>query len=114
MSRPICQACRGQTSDLVLDLGEQPACDYFSPYDDPGPDPVHPLQMWLCSSCGPVQLVADPTVPEESRGTESAALVAQAADAVAWVALVPEARSSPKPPLGSTCDRGRSRRHHAD
>jgi C-methyltransferase C-terminal domain/Putative zinc binding domain/Methyltransferase domain len=66
----------------VLDLGEQPACDHFPPRDDPGPDPVYPLQMWLCSSCGLAQLLADPTVPEEPRGTEPAALVAQAADAV--------------------------------
>jgi hypothetical protein len=42
--------------------------------------------MWLCSSCGLAQLVVDPTVPEEPRGTEPAALVAQAADAVARVA----------------------------
>jgi hypothetical protein len=49
--------------------------------------------MWLCSSCGLAQLVADPTVPEEPRGTEPAALVEQAADAVARVAgagLLPE------------------------
>jgi hypothetical protein len=39
--------------------------------------------MWLCSSCGLAQLLADPTVPEEPRGAEPAALVAQAADAVA-------------------------------
>ena len=71
---------------LVLDLGEQPACDYFPRCDDPGPDPVYPLQMWLCSSCGLAQLLADPTVPEEPRGTEPAALVAQAADAVDRVA----------------------------
>ena len=61
--------------------------------DDPGPDPVYPLQMWLCSSCGLAQLLADPTVPEEPRGTEPAALVAQAADAVERVAaagLLPE------------------------
>jgi len=70
----------------VLDLGEQPACDYFPRCDDPGPDPVYPLQMWLCSSCGLAQLLVDPTVPEEPRGTEPAALVAQAADAVARVA----------------------------
>ena len=42
--------------------------------------------MWLCSSCGLAQLLADPTVPEEPRGTEPAALVAQAADAVERVA----------------------------
>jgi hypothetical protein len=47
---------------------------------------VYPLQMWLCSSCGLAQLLADPTVPEEPRGTEPAALVAQAADAVERVA----------------------------
>jgi hypothetical protein len=66
----------------VLDLGEQPACDYFPERDDPGSDPVYPLRMWLCSSCGLAQLVDDPTVAEEPRGSEPAALVAQAADAV--------------------------------
>ena len=70
----------------MLDLGEQPACDYFPKCDDPGPDPAYPLQMWLCSACGLAQLLADPTVPEEPRGAEPAALVAQAADAVRQVA----------------------------
>src|SRR5262249_16608558 len=66
---------------IVLDLGEQPACDYFPKYDQPGPDPVYPLQMWLCAGCGLAQLLTDPTVPEEPRGAEPAALVAQAEDA---------------------------------
>src|SRR4026207_1490732 len=70
------RACRGRAGQVVLDLGEQPACDYFPRRDDPGPDPVYPLQMWLCSSCGLAQLLADPTMPEEPRGTEPAALVA--------------------------------------
>src|SRR6516165_10338919 len=86
MDKHACRACRGRAGHLVLDLGEQPPCDYFPRCDDPGPDPVYPLQMWLCSSCGLAQLVADPTVPEEPRGTEPAALVAQAADAVDRVA----------------------------
>jgi C-methyltransferase-like protein/putative zinc binding protein/methyltransferase family protein len=86
MNVHACRACRGTAGHLVLDLGLQPACDYFPRCDDPGPDPVHPLQMWLCSSCGLAQLMADPTVPEEPRGTEPAALVAQAAEAVATVA----------------------------
>jgi C-methyltransferase C-terminal domain/Putative zinc binding domain len=86
MDGPACRACRGRTGHLVLDLGEQPACDYFPRCDDPGPDPVYPLQMWLCSLCGLAQLVADPTVPEEPRGAEPAALVAQAAEAVDRVA----------------------------
>ena len=86
MDKHTCRACYGSAGYLVLDLGEQPACDYFPRSDDPGPDPVYPLQMWLCSSCGLAQLLADPTVPEEPRGTEPAALVAQAADAVERVA----------------------------
>jgi hypothetical protein len=86
MSEHQCRACRGQVGDLVLDLGEQPACDYFPQYDEPGPDPVYPLQMWLCSSCGLAQLLTDPTVPEEPKGAEPAALVHQAEDAVNRVA----------------------------
>ncbi len=70
----------------MLDLGGQPACDYFPPSSDPGPDPVYPLQMWLCAGCGLAQLAADPTVPQEPRATEPAALIAQAADAVNRVA----------------------------
>ena len=86
MDKHTCRACYGSAGYLVLDLGEEPACDYFPRNDDPGPDPVYPLQMWLCSSCGLAQLLADPTVPEEPRGTEPAALVAQAAAAVERVA----------------------------
>ena len=81
-----CRACRGRGGEVVLDMGEQPACDYFPKYDEPGPDPVYPLQMWLCASCGLAQLLADPTVPAEPRGAEPAALVEQAQDAVARVA----------------------------
>src|SRR5579859_6738289 len=86
MGSHACRACRGSAGDIVLDLGKQPACDYFPAAGDPGPDPVYPLQMWLCSSCGLAQLLTDPTVPEEPRGAEPAALVAQAADAVARAA----------------------------
>ena len=82
MNSRACRACRRSAGEVVLDLGQQPACDYFPRWDDPGPDPVYPLQMWLCSSCGLAQLLADPTVPEEAKGTEPAALAAQAADAV--------------------------------
>lgn len=116
MGQPACRACRGWSGHLVLDLGEQPACDYFPRDDDPGPDPVYPLQMWVCSSCGLAQLVADPTVPEEPRGAEPAALLAQAADAVERVDaagwLSPGARTaeygSPHGGswLGSLYDRG--------
>jgi C-methyltransferase C-terminal domain/Putative zinc binding domain len=86
MGGPVCRACHERAGHLVLDLGGQPACDYFPRAEDPGPDPLYPLQMWLCSSCGLAQLAADPTVPEEPRGAESAALAAQAADAVERIA----------------------------
>jgi hypothetical protein len=81
-----CRACRSAAGAVVLDLGDQPAADHFPPARDPGPDPVHPLQMWLCDRCGLAQLLADPTMPEEPRGAEPAALVEQAADAVDRVA----------------------------
>ena len=83
----VCRACRSRVGEVVLDLGLQPACDYFPRRDDPGPDPEYPLQMWLCSRCGLAQLLEDPTVPEEPRGAEPAALVAQAAEAVQQVSL---------------------------
>jgi hypothetical protein len=86
MGEFACRACRAQTGHLVLDLGDQPACDYFPPCDDPRPDRLYPLQMWLCSSCGLAQLAAGARVPEERRGDEPAALVAHAADAVRRVA----------------------------
>ena len=99
MSEPHrCRWCRGTAGEIVLDLGDQPASDNFPAVDQPGPDPVYPLQMWLCSACGLAQLLVDPTVPEEPRGAEPVALVEQAADAVARVAaagwLPPGARAA--------------------
>jgi hypothetical protein len=82
----ICRHCAGPAGEVVLDLGEQPACDLFPPVTDPGPDPVYPLRMWLCADCGLAQLVEDPTTPAEPRGVEPAALVAQAREAVERVA----------------------------
>ena len=82
MGCPACRSCSGRSGRLVLDLGNQPACDHFPGCNDPGPDPGYPLQMWLCSSCGLAQLVGEPTVAEEPRGAEPEALVAQAVDAV--------------------------------
>jgi C-methyltransferase C-terminal domain/Putative zinc binding domain len=87
MGEHSCRACGSRSGEVVLDLGNQPACDYFPGLDDPGPDPVYPLQMWLCAACSLAQLVVDPTIAEEPRGTEPAALVAQAADAVERVSV---------------------------
>ncbi|WP_328305109.1 class I SAM-dependent methyltransferase [Actinomycetospora sp. NBC_00405] len=80
-----CRWCSGADGTVVLDLGDQPASDDFPALDDPGPDAVHPLRMWLCATCGLAQLAEDPTTPEEPRGAEPDALVAQARDAVARV-----------------------------
>jgi hypothetical protein len=80
-----CRWCGGTDGRVVLDLGDQPAADHFPPADDPGPDPVHPLRMWLCAQCGLATLAEDPTTPEEPRGAEPQAMVDQARDAVARV-----------------------------
>lgn len=86
MPEPSCCFCRQDRGTVVLDIGNQPACDDFPPRDDPGPDAMYPLQMWLCAECGLAQLVDDPTEPEEPRGVEPAAVVQQAVDAVERVA----------------------------
>jgi len=79
---PSCRFCHGRTGSVVLDIGNQPACDNFPPADDAGSDTTYPLQMWLCADCGLAQLVDDPTEPEEPRGVEPAAVLEQAEDAV--------------------------------
>jgi len=86
MSEHECRPTVGGRGHTVLDLGEQPASDYFPRYDDPRPDPVYPLEMWLCALYGLAQLLHDPTVPERPKGAEPAALVWQAVDAVGRVA----------------------------
>ena len=42
MDKHTCRACYGSAGDLVLDLGEQPACDYFPQCRRPGPGPGVP------------------------------------------------------------------------
>lgn len=81
MSAPPCRWCDGAT-DIVLDLGQQPAADHFPLPTDPLPDPVHPLRMMLCRRCSLAQLADDATVPEEPRGVEPQALRDLATDAV--------------------------------
>ena len=86
MNIPQCRFCRSASGEIVLDLGRQPACDHFPPVNHPSPDPVYPLRLWLCASCGLAQLAEDGTTPEEPRGVEPAALIAQAQLAVQQVA----------------------------
>jgi SAM-dependent methyltransferase len=77
-----CRFCRATAGDLVLDLGEQPSSELFPAVDDPGPDRLLPLRMWLCSGCGLAQLVGADDVAEEPLGTEPAALARQRAAAL--------------------------------
>jgi len=78
-----CRWCRSDRATVVLDLGAQPAADLFPEPEAPVPDPVHPLRMVMCDRCRLAQLEEDPTGPEEPRGVEPAALVAQARAGVA-------------------------------
>lgn len=66
----------------MLDLGSQPAADVFPLPSDTGPDAVYPLAMVQCTRCRLIQLHVDETIPDEPRGLEPAALVAQANDAI--------------------------------
>lgn len=81
-STVTCRASAARSGNLVLDLGDQPACDHFPDDGDLGRDARYPLRMWLCGSCGLAQLLGEPTMAEEALGTEPQALVDQAADAV--------------------------------
>lgn len=79
----VCRWSGEPGGSVVLDLGLQPAADAFPLPTDPVPDPEHPLRMVISSVSGLVQLETDPTTPEEPRGVEPAALVAQSEAAVA-------------------------------
>jgi hypothetical protein len=78
----VCRFCTSRAGSIVLDAGRQPAGDHFPAANDPGPDPLHPLRMWMCDECGLAQLTEDPTVAEEPRGREPEALVLQAQESV--------------------------------
>ena len=82
MSAECCRSCRSADGDLVLDLGLQPACEYFPPLADERPDPVFPLRLWLCAGCGLAQLADDALLPDEPEGIEPTALTRQRHDAV--------------------------------
>lgn len=81
--RWTCRWSGDSAGSVVLDLGLQPAADLFPLPGDPLPDPEHPLRMVMSTTTGLVQLESDPTTPQEPRGVEPAALVAQAEAAVA-------------------------------
>jgi len=63
-----CRFCGKDDGRIVLDLGRQPSSELFPEVGDAGPDPVYPLRMWLCATCGLAQLADDTVVPEEVLG----------------------------------------------
>jgi hypothetical protein len=77
-----CRFCGQQDGEVVLDLGEQPACEYFPPMSDTATDPLFPLRLWLCGSCGLAQLPDDAELPDQPEGREPTALAEQRHDAV--------------------------------
>ncbi|MCE3553468.1 class I SAM-dependent methyltransferase [Pseudonocardia sp. RS11V-5] len=82
MRAVCCRFCRGADGEVVLDLGNVPACEYFPPAADPGPDPLFPLRLWLCGTCGLAQLADDADLPDQPEGVEPSALVEQRLDAI--------------------------------
>jgi hypothetical protein len=81
----VCRSCRAPLVEKVLDLGMQPASDFFPPEDTPGEDPRWPLQLWLCTTCALVQLGPDATIPEPPLAVESATMRRLAAQGSATV-----------------------------
>ncbi len=78
----------------MLDLGLVPAADDFPAQDDPLPDALHPLAMWLCPACGLAQLDQDDTTSTEPLAVEPQALRDQAAEAVRLVHEWPPIREA--------------------
>ncbi len=74
-----CRGCgRGEVIPVV-DLGLQPAADYFPPVATPGEDPRWPLELWFCRACTLVQLgPVEPQLPEAPLAIESATSLAHA------------------------------------
>lgn len=79
-ARPVfsCRVCGGRDLPVVLDLGDQPACDYFPSIEDPGPDPRWPLRLMLCRACALAQLAHTSPSPEPPRAAESRTMLEHA------------------------------------
>ena len=78
-----CRGCTGENVVQVVDLGDQPTADLFPTADTPGPDPRHPLSLWLCRDCTLVQLgPVEAQIAEEPLAVESATSLAHAESSV--------------------------------
>ena len=87
MSNHECRACRSARRGMWYSISaSSPPATTFRSTTIRGPTRFTRCRCGSAARCGLAQLLDDPTVPEEPRGAEPAALVAQAADAVARVA----------------------------
>ena len=84
-SSALCRSCRAPLVDKVLDLGPQPASDFFPLGGNPDADPRWPLELWMCSKCGLAQLGVDAAIPETPLALESGTMRQHAAEASAEV-----------------------------
>jgi hypothetical protein len=83
---PTCRGCNSLQMEMVVSLGSQPACDLFPLATDDRVDPAWPLELWLCESCGLVQLgPIQPLLEEPPRAIESETSKAHAAESTAAV-----------------------------
>jgi SAM-dependent methyltransferase len=60
----ICRSCNAELGAPILDLGESPISNAFRPIDDPVPDLLYPLRLFVCPRCFLAQV--EDVVPRES------------------------------------------------
>jgi len=63
MSKIKCRVCDSENLELAIDLGMQPWCNHFLKEEEVGTEPVYPLRVVYCHTCGTAQL--DFTVKKE-------------------------------------------------
>lgn len=78
-----CRGCASPRLTRVLDLGVQPACDFFPAVEDESPDTRWPLALVMCEQCALVQLDHRSPAPQEPLAVESATLRRHAVEASA-------------------------------
>jgi SAM-dependent methyltransferase len=59
----ICRSCHAELGEPILDLGESPISNDFRRVDDPEPDDLYPLRLFVCPACFLAQV--EDVVPRE-------------------------------------------------
>ncbi len=60
----ICRSCHAQLGEPILDLGASPISNAFRTIEDPKPDGLYPLRLFVCPNCFLAQV--EDVVPRES------------------------------------------------